>query len=163
MLTFIVLGSTYVLASVGVTIYKRRHPGGVGPSRPVSEEVTPAELRGCWDELADVEETLGKHLEGFHHLLGGYDPGEAQRWADEGAVWRRQWAQLGTRCRFPELHTRKLRKEMEELAAAHEELGEIEAQYTRELLRFGREQSPRLDRVRARIDALGRRLDGENR
>lgn len=159
MLAFSILGSTYVLASVGVTIYQRRHPDERAADDTVSETVTPAEQRRCWDELADVNVALEKHLEGFHHLLGGYEPDEAQRWADQGALWRRQWNALGRRCRFPKIDSRRSRNEMEQMAAAHEELGEIEAQYTRELLRFGREQAPRLDRVQTRIDAIGRRLD----
>ena len=157
-LGLIVVGSSWVLGSVAWALYQRR-TAGLPARPPVSDDVTAAELRGCLEELGDARQALERHLESFHHLLGGYDQGEAQRWSDEGAVWRRQWAGLGKGCRFPTITTRRFRKEMEELAAAHEELGAIEAQYTRELLRFGREQVPRLDRVRARIEAIGRRLE----
>lgn len=157
MLAFVTVGSTYVLGSVGVTIYRRRAP--VSPGAPVSDAPTRNELEGCFEELDDLAESLEKHLENFHHLLAGYDPDEAQRWADDGSRWRQRWQTLGRRCRFPEVHGRQLRAELEEMAALHEELGESEARYTQELLRFGKDQVPRLDRVRARLHALRERID----
>jgi hypothetical protein len=71
-----VIGSLYVLTSVGVTIYRRRNPPAEAAT-PVSENITPSELLGCSEELADVEVALEKHLESFHHLLAGYEPDEA--------------------------------------------------------------------------------------
>ena len=156
-LTMICLGSSYLLISVGVTIYRRRHAVLTG-SR-VSVQMTRGELRGCWQELSDVTEALEKHLENSHYLLSGYDHDEAQRWADEGAYWRNQWKALGARCRLAGPDIAGGPKELDEMVGAYRELYETEAVYTKELLRFGREQAPRLDRVRTRINRIGQRLD----
>lgn len=156
MLIFISAGSAWLLTSVGVSIYRRRH--AVPAGAPVSAVVTGAETQGCYDELDDVTQGLHKHLENFHHLLAGYDPAEAQRWADEGAVWRRQWQVLGKRCQFGQIRGKTLRKELEEMAAIHDELGKTQQIYTNELLRFGKDQAPRLDRLRTRIEKIGERI-----
>lgn len=157
MLAFVTLGSVYVLTSVGVAIARRRSPPP--PGDPVSEAMTVSELRTCFDELDAIADDLARHLENFHTLLGGYDPAEAQRWADEGSRWRKAWTTLGRRCRFPELRTRNLRKELEEMIAAHEELGQTEARYTQALVRFGKDEVPRLDRIRARLDDVRPRIE----
>ncbi|MCG5055475.1 MAG: hypothetical protein KA712_21125 [Myxococcales bacterium] len=157
MLSFSVLGSLYVLTSVGVSIYRRRNPP-VEAATPVSEAITVAELKGCLEELSDVQVALEKHLESFHHLLGGYDPAEAQRWGDEGALWRKRWSRLGQRCRFQEARSRALRKELEDMASVYDELGAVHLTFTRELKRFGNEQAPRLSQVRTRVDKLSERL-----
>lgn len=155
-LTFVTLGSIYLLTSVGVTIYRRRHPVPSGAT--VSPQLTEQEIRGCFEELDDVRQSLQKHLENFHHLLGGYDPDEAQRWSDEGAVWRGEWKVLGKRCRFDEIRALKLRKELEEMAATYDEMGQTQQIYTNELIRFGRDQVPRLDRIRKRMQRIGESL-----
>jgi hypothetical protein len=157
-LAFVTIGSIYMLISVGVSIYRRRH--AVPTGAVVSEMVTRSEIAGCYEELDDVMQGLGKYLENFHHLLGHYDPAEAQRWADEGSVWRGQWKVLGARCRFHEIRGVKLRKELEEMAAAYDEMGRIQQVYTNELLRFGRDQAPRLDRIRERIQKIGEKVAG---
>jgi hypothetical protein len=156
-LTFIVVGSSYLLLSVGVSIYRQRHAVPTGSK--VSLQMTREELRGCWQELSDVSHSLEKHLENSHYLLDGYDQGEAQRWGDEGAYWRNQCKVLGERCRFQSGVVAGTPKEMEEMISAFRELRETETIYTKELLHFGREQAPRLDRVRERIRRIGQRLD----
>jgi hypothetical protein len=155
-LVFVAVGSAYLLMSVAVSIYRRRHAVPVGA--PVSAQTTDAEIGSCYDELDDVTEGLLKHLENFHHLLAGYDPSEAQRWDDEGRVWQGQWRVLGRRCRFDQIRGRRLRKELEEMAAAYEELGLTQQIYTDALLRFGKDQAPRLDRIRTRIQKIGERM-----
>lgn len=157
-LAFVTLGSAYLLVSVGVSIYRRRHalPNG----EQVSAALSNPEIRSCYQELDDVRQELRKHLENFHHLIGGYDSAEAQRWEDEGAIWTGQWKALGKRCRFDEARgkSRAERSVFDQMAAAHEELGAIQQVYTQELLRFGRYQAPRLDRVRKRLEDIGARL-----
>jgi hypothetical protein len=155
-LVFVALGSAYLLVSVAVSIYRRRH--AVPNGALVSAQVTDAEISGCYEELDDVTEGLLKHLENFHHLLAGYDLVEAQRWAEEGQVWQRQWRVLGRRCRFDQIRGGRLRKELEEMAAAYEELGQTQQIYTNALVRFGKDQAPRLDRIRTRMQRIGERL-----
>jgi hypothetical protein len=155
-LVFVGLGSAYLLVSVAVSIYRRRH--AVPTAALVSEQVTDREIGSCYEELDDVTEGLLKHLENFHHLLAGYDPSEAQRWAEEGQVWQRQWRVLGRRCRFDQIRGRRLRKELEEMAAAYEELGQTQQIYTKALVRFGKDQAPRLDAIRTRMQRIGERL-----
>jgi hypothetical protein len=157
-LVFVSLGSLYLMLSVGVTIYRQRR--GVLKGQPVGAPMTGAELRGCLQELSDVTEGLQKHLESFHDLLGGYDPAEAQRWGDEGAFWRNQWSALGRRCRFgasPPPGTTE-RRELDQMVGLYQELSEIERDFSKELLRFGRDRAPRLDRVRGQIKRIGDRL-----
>jgi glutathionyl-hydroquinone reductase len=156
-LSFVTIGSVYLLVSVGVSIYRQRHI--VLNGAIVSAEITDAELRSCFDELDDVRQALDRHLEDFHHLLAGYDPAEAQRWADEGTVWQGQWRVLGQRCRFDEIRATHLRKELEEMAAAYNELGQTREIYTKALKRFGTEQAPRLDRIRQRMQMIHERID----
>ncbi len=152
------LGSAYLLMSIGVSIYRRRH--AVPSGDKVSAALTDAEIRGCFDELqGDVTSGLQKHLENFHHLLASTDdPAEAQRWADEGAVWREQWKALGSRCRFDETRRAPLRKELGEMAAVYDELGVTRQIYTQALLRYGKDQAPRLGRIRQRLQKIGERL-----
>ena len=153
-LSFSVLGSLYLLTSVAVTIYRRRNPP-TAAATPVSANFTTAELQACMSELSDVQFALEKHLESFHHLLAGYEPDEAQRWADEGALWRKRWSHLGQRCRFGEAPVpQQFRKQREAMASAFDELGAIHLTYTRELKRFGNEQAPRLQSVHNRIETL---------
>jgi len=155
-LLFVSLGSAYLLVSVGTTIYRRRHAVPTGAQ--VSEPLGAGEVAGCYDELDDVTRALQKHLENFHHLLGGYDPDVAQRWSEEGSVWRRQWAELGRRCRFSQPRLAAPRKPFEEMVAAYDELGQTQTAFTQALVRYGRDQAPRLDRIRARIQKIGARL-----
>ena len=156
MLIFVSLGSLYLLVSVGRSIYRRRNAVPTGAM--ISAQLTVAEIRSCYEELDDVMQGLHKHLENFHHLLASYEPAEAQRWDEEGAVWRGQWKVLGQRCRFGEIRATRLRKELEEMAEAYEDLGQTQEVYTKELRRFGKDQAPRLDRVRKRMQKIGERI-----
>jgi len=126
---------------------------------PISTLRTADEIRGCFEELRDVSVALEKHLEHAYHLLGGYDSEQAQRWSDEGEVWRKRWRLLGERCRLAERPSGPPRKEFEAMAAAHEELGSVQMIYSRELLRFGSELAPRLDRINKRVDRIGEELE----
>jgi hypothetical protein len=152
-------GGGYLLVSVGVSIYRQRNAVLIGDR--VSAQLSQRELLGCWQELSDVSEALQKHLEKSHYLLGGYDQAEAQRWASEGAFWRNQWRALGERCRLNRPAPARTGKELDEMVGAYRELEDTAAVYTKELLRFGREQAPRLDRIRARINRIGTRLENK--
>jgi hypothetical protein len=156
-LGIIFVGAGYLLVSVGVSIYRQRH--AVAAGTPVSLEMRPSELKSCLQELSDVAQALEKHLEKSHYLLGGYDQREAQRWAGEGDYWRNQWKVLGTRCHLDRPAPAGSPKELDEMVGAYRDLAETGAVYTKELLRFGREQAPRLDRVKNRINRIGKRLD----
>jgi hypothetical protein len=124
----------------------------------ISARSTGAEIVGCYDELHDVSAALEKHLENAYHLLGGYDSETARRWSDEGGLWRKRWHVLGQRCRFAERPPGVRNKDIEAMAAAHAELGSIQATYSRELLRFGSEVAPRLDRINKRVLQIGEHL-----
>jgi hypothetical protein len=156
-LGIIFVGSSYLLISVGVTIYRQRH--AVASGTPVGAPMSPGDLRGCQQELSDVTASLQKHLENSHYVLGGYDQQEAQRWSDEGTYWRNQWKLLGERCHLDRPAPAGAPKAMDEMVGAYRDLEETAVVYTKELLRFGREQAPRLDRVRQRIDRIGKRLE----
>ena len=96
-----------------------------GPQRaPGQRPAEPARAAGCWQELSDVTESLQKHLEKSHYLLGGYDQAEAQRWASEGAFWRNQWKVLGERCRLDRPAPARGGKELDEMVGAYRELDE---------------------------------------
>jgi len=152
LLLFVSLGSLYLLVSIGVTINRRRHAVPLG-SR-VGEIATSRDLRGCFDELNDVVEGLDRYLESSHRLLGHYDADEVQQWANAGAFWRGQWNAVGKRCAF----SAHKGKEWEELAVVHELLKETEASYTQEIQRFGRELTPRLDRMRERLTRIDKHI-----
>jgi hypothetical protein len=156
-LTFISVGSLYLLTSVGVTIYRRQYattpvsapPGGVAPAD---------ELENCFEELSDVTQGLARHLENFHHLVAQYDAAEAQRWADNRSFWLSQWNVANDHCQFGTPRAGTFKKDWEQLAVVHAELREIEASYTKELLRFGHDHAPAMDRVRARLVKIGKHL-----
>lgn len=151
----VVAGSLYLILSMAVDLQHQRN--GVSED-PISTRITSDEIRGCFDELRDVSLALEKHLENAYHLLGGYDSDEAQRWSGEGEVWRNRWRQLGERCRLVERRLVPPHKDMEAMAAAYEELGSIQTTYSRELLRFGKELAPRLDRINTRVERIGEDL-----
>jgi hypothetical protein len=151
-LTFVTLGSIYMLVSVGVTIYRRQH------AVPVGGVASEDEIDTCHEELSDVADGLEKHLENFHHLVAHYDAAEAQRWAEDQAFWLGQWKAAGQRCHFSTRHTGRLAKEWDHLGTVHEELRETEASYTKELLRFGHDQAPRLDRIRKSLEEIAARI-----
>jgi hypothetical protein len=155
-LSFIVLGSVYLLTSVGVDIYRRRH--AVAPGAKVSPQVTDDEIRSCYDELHNVQRDLVKDLEHFPQLIAEVDSARAQDWAQEGTDWRSKWKALGERCRFNELPVTHLRKELEEMAAAHEDLGQTQEIYIKAFKRFGTELAPRLDRIDKRMTKISERL-----
>ena len=151
-LSLIALGSLYLLVSVSVGLYRRRHPLLAGDA--ISERVSNAEMASCFGELRELSVALRKYLERSHHLLANDDADELQRWADEGAVWRTQWVGLGRRCRLLEgIHQE--RREMEALVATHAELGNIQTTYTEALKRFAKDLVPRLGRLDKRLEKLG--------
>jgi hypothetical protein len=153
-LCFISLGSIYLLVSVGVTIYRRRHAEPLGA--PVGAST--ADLESCAEELTDVEQGLERHLDNFNHLVAHYDAAEAQRWAEDRDFWLGQWSAAGTRCQYNVPRHGPLAKEWEQLAVIHVDLRETEASYTKELIRFGKNQAPRLDLLRERLESVGRRI-----
>jgi hypothetical protein len=154
-IVLVALGCIYAFISVVVSIQRQRR--GVVEDR-ISPQLTGSEIRGCFDELRDVSIALEKHLENAYHLLGGYDSEEARRWSDEGEIWRKRWYLLGQRCRLEERQPNPPHKDLEAMAAAHLELGSIQHTYSRELLRFGSELAPRLDRINKRVDEIGENL-----
>lgn len=158
-LVLVALGCIYALVSVVVALQRQRH--GVVEER-ISTQLTSSEIRGCFDELRDVSVALEKHLENAYHLLGGYDSEEGRRWTDEGEMWRRRWHAFGQRCRLEEPRPTP-HKDFEAMAAAYQELGSIQTTYSRELLRFGSELAPRLDRINKRVDQIGEHLGEPSR
>lgn len=151
----VAVGSLYLLLSVAVALQRQRN---VVLKDRISAQLTAKEIGGCYEELRDVSVALEKHLENAYHLLGGYDSEEARRWSGEGEVWRKRWRVFGERCRLAERGPEPANKDMEAMAAAYEELGSIQTTYSRELLRFGSELAPRLDRINKRVDEIGERL-----
>ncbi len=153
-LSIIALGSLYLLLSVSVSLYRRRHALPAGDE--ISARVSKAEMASCFGELRDVSVALRKYLDRSHHLLANDDADELQRWADEGTIWRAQWAGLGRRCRFVAgTRPTQVRREMDAMAAAHEELGNIQTTYTEALKRFAKDLVPRLGRLDRRLAKLG--------
>ncbi len=151
----VALGCVYALISVVVALQRQRN--GVVEDR-ISAQLTDRETRGCFDELRDVSVALEKHLENAYHLLGGYDSEEARRWSDEGEIWRKRWRVFGQRCRLEDPRPTPPHKDFEAMAAAYQELSSIQTTYSRELLRFGSELAPRLDRINKRVDQIGEHL-----
>jgi hypothetical protein len=154
-LTFVTVGSAYLLLSIGVSIYRRRN--AVPSGAPIGAVATEADLDSCLDELKDVTQGLASHLENFQ-LIAHYDADEAQRWSEHRAFWLGQWKAADERCHFAATRPGKFSKEWEQLAVIHAELRETEASYTKELLRFGRDQAPRLDRIKERLERVGNKL-----
>jgi hypothetical protein len=154
-LTFVSLGSVYLLLSIGVSIYRRRN--AVPSGTPIGTAATEADLVSCLDELNDVTQGLASHLENFQ-LIAHYDADEAQRWAEHRAFWLGQWKAADERCRYAAPRPGKFGKEWEQLAVIHAELRETEASYTKELLRFGKDQAPRLARIEERLARVGEKL-----
>jgi hypothetical protein len=155
-LGFVSLGSAYMLVSVGVTIYRRRNAVPIGA--PVGALASPADLQGCLEELAVVEQALESHLENFHNLLAHYDADEAQRWSESEAFWHGQWKAAGQRCRFSEPRKGPLAKSWEELRVIYDDLQRTEQTYTKELRHFAETQAPRLDQMRERLKSVSRRI-----
>ncbi|HXJ20361.1 MAG TPA: hypothetical protein VMT03_09015 [Polyangia bacterium] len=153
-LSFVSVGSLYLLVSVGVTIYRRRHAEPWGA--PVSGSL--ADLESCAEELADVEHGLERHLDNFDHLVAHYDTELAQRWSEERGYWLGQWRAAGTRCRYSDPHRGPLVKQWEQLAVIHGEQHETEKSFDSELVRFGQNQGPRLDRLRDRLASVTRQI-----
>jgi hypothetical protein len=148
-LSFVSLGSVWLLASVGVTIYRRRH--AVPAGELVGTVASAGDLEACHEELTDVEQGLERHLENAPHVVAHYEPDEVQRWSEDQAFWLGQWKAADERCHFGVHRPGKLSKDWEQLATIHAELRETEASYTKELLRFGKNEAPRLDRIRDRL------------
>jgi len=153
-LTFVILGSTYLLISVAVTIYRQRHAVLLGS--PIGASPSAADVESCYDELSDVVDGLKKRLELSNQLLGQYDADEVQRWAEAGGYWLGTWRAVGLRCGFDQ--RRGLGGSWEEMAVLHDELLETEKSYTKKILSFGKEEAPRMDRLRHRLERIGERL-----
>jgi len=159
-LAFVSIGSAYLLVSVGVTIYRRRNAVLAGV--PVGRVASESDLDSCSAELTDVEQGLERHLENFHHLIAHDDADEAQRWSEDRAFWLGQWRAAGQRCWFSPPRAGKYAKEWEQLGVIHAELHDTEASYTKELSRFGQHEAPRLDRIRERLEKVGKHLAGRD-
>ena len=158
-LSFVSVGSVYLLISVGVTIYRRQHAVLLGA--PIGATASLDELQSCYEELSDVTLGLERHLDNFHNLVAHYDAEEAQRWGDDRAFWLGQWRAAGDRCHFDKPRPGKIGKYWSALAVVHADLRDIEASYHRELLRFSHDQSPALDRIRDRLDKISQQLSAE--
>lgn len=158
-LSFVSVGSIYLLISVGVTIYRRQHAVPLGS--PIGAVASAEELESCYEELSDVTLGLERHLDNFQSLVGHYDAEEAQRWGDDSAFWLGQWRAAGDRCHFEQPRAGKTGKHWSELAVVHADLRTIEASYQSELLRFSHDQAPALDRIRDRLDKISRQLTAE--
>jgi hypothetical protein len=159
-LTFVTIGSLYLLSSVGVTIYRRRNAFPSGS--PVGLVASEADLDSCHGELTDTEQGLERHLENFQHLVAHYDADEAQRWAEDRSFWLGQWKAADGRCHFTAPHTGKFSKYWEQLAVIHADLHETEASFNKELQRFGQTQAPMLDLIRERLKRVGDKLAAMN-
>lgn len=157
-LSFVSIGSLYLLVSVGVTISRRRNAEPWGA--PVTGSAD--DLESCAEELIDVEQGLERHLDNFDHLIAHYDAELAQRWAEERGYWLGQWRVAGTRCRYGDAHRGPLAKQWEQLAVIHGEMRETEQSYDTELLRFGEKEAPRLDRLRDRLASVSRQIGANN-
>ena len=70
-LSFVSVGSIYLLISVGVTIYRRQHAVPLGS--PIGAVASVEELESCYEELSDVSLGLERHLDNFQSLVGHYD------------------------------------------------------------------------------------------
>src|SRR4029077_16903518 len=97
-------------------------------------------------------------LENFHGLLAHYDASEAQRWSEDRGFWLGQWKGARAACRSAEPRPGLHAKEWEALAVIHTDLRDTEAIYTKELLRFGQKEAPRLHLIRERLETVGRRI-----
>lgn len=157
-LSFVSIGSLYLLVSVGVTISRRRNAEPWGA--PVTGSAD--DLESCAEELIDVEQGLERHLDNFDHLIAHYDTALAQRWSEERGYWLGQWRVAGTRCRYGDAHRGPLAKKWEQLAVIHAEMRETEQSYDTELLRFGEKEAPRLDRLRDRLASVSRQIGAYN-
>jgi len=155
-LGFVSLGSAYMLVSVGVSIYRRRN--AVPSGAPVGAVSSASDLQGCLEELVVVEQALESHLENFHNLLAHYDADEAQRWAESESFWLGQWKAADHRCRYGEPRKGPLAKSWEELRVIHTDLKTTEQTYTKELQGFAKNQAPRLDQMRERLESVSRRI-----
>lgn len=156
LLTFVSLGSAYLLLSVGVTIYRRRH---APPSKaPVSGVPGTADLKSCAQELDEVHQGLVRHLQNFHRLLAHYDAEEAEKWSNHRTFWLGQWRSADERCQYGEPRSGAARREWQELHGIHLQLRDTEASYTKELLRFGQTQAPRLDLIDKRLESVAKRI-----
>ena len=156
LLTFVSVGSAYLLVSVGITIYRRRH--AIPSGAPVGGMAVSSDIESCVEELVDVQQGLVRHLQNFHRLLGHYDAQEAEKWSNNRSFWLGQWQAAGDRCQFGEPRGASFRKEWEELTVIHFQLRDTEASYTKELLRFGQNQAPRLDVIRKRLESVADRI-----
>ena len=151
----VALGTLYLMVSVLVALERQRN---VVLEERISAQLDGGEVVGCFDELHDVSVALEKHLENAYHLLGGYDSEEARRWSEEGEVWRSAGRCLASAAASSSCQPGLRNKDIEAMAAAHEELGSIQTTYSRELLRFGSELAPRLDRINKRVEQIGEHL-----
>jgi hypothetical protein len=155
-LAFVSVGSVYLLVSVGVTIYRRRH--AVPTGAPIGTIASASDLEGCLEELTDVEQGLERHLQNFHHLLAHYDAHEAQRWSEDRSFWLGQWKAADERCRYGDPRPGRYAKDWEALAIIHIQLHDTEATYSKELLRSVGNQAPRLNQIRVRLEAVAQRI-----
>jgi hypothetical protein len=155
-LGFVSLGSAYLLVSVGVTIYRRRH--AVPTGTPIGQVASTSDLESCAEELTDVQQSLERHLENFHSLLGHYDADKAQSWSEDRGFWLGQWKAAGQRCRYTEHRPGPHAKNWDELGVIHTQLRDLEATYTRDLLRVVHVQAPRIDQIRERLETVRRRI-----
>ncbi|HVZ75484.1 MAG TPA: hypothetical protein VHJ20_24090 [Polyangia bacterium] len=156
-LSFVTLGSIWLLTSVGVSIYRRGHAVPAGDV--IGAVASAADLDGCLDELTDVEQGLERHIENAPHVVAHYDADEVQRWTEDQSFWVGQWKAAGERCGFATTRPGPHAKEWEQLATIHAELRETETLYTNELKRFGKTDAPRLDLIRERLHRVGAKLN----
>lgn len=152
-LTFVLVGASYMLLSVAVTIYRRQHAVMLGS--PVGKLATRQDAKSCYDELSDVVDGLLKYLESSPTAMAHTDPADVQNWAEAGSYWRGQWRAAGERCGF---ERRRGTKDWDEMAVLHEELRETEANYTKAITSFGKVLAPRVSRLRERLGRIQHRL-----
>jgi len=124
----------------------------------------PADLRGCHKDLERLLSDLHREAFTVQGKALRYDTDPGAEWRNWSQEWRLTWRSLGWRCRFDELGGKEMSPEIDQMAAIHRQLEELQLSYSGLVEKFVDTYVDRLRKLRKELgqvrDAIDRRKPG---
>jgi hypothetical protein len=155
-----IAGILYLLASIAVSVFSKQQVHLRGA--PIRGD-DPAEVLGCQNDVERLFREINAQTFGLQAMAGQRDTDLAQQWEAFTRGWKREWAEVGQRCRFEELRDRGLGTDFDRLAYAHADLADLELKFAALLKRYVDDQVPHIEAIRRSLEASRRGLAARTR
>src|SRR5262249_44684120 len=143
----------YLLASIGVSVFAKRHVPLQG--KPIDASNID-EVLTCQTDVEQLFKELNEETFGLQGLVGKKDTDLAQQWEDFSKRWHDRWTEVDQRCRFSEMRDRGLGADFDRLAWAHADLEDMKLKFAALLRNYIDDQVPHIESIRRSLEASRR-------